>query len=363
MRKVFTARDFAKLLQEGKSAAAIPAGAVLTPSARDAIQEWERRQQASRSAQPVAAKAEVRKEDKPTACTPKPYRPGEEFRWRPGQDPAGQQQRADYYQSEPISRLRQCAAQVCSGLWQRGWADGGLRLVVRVADTLLLANDDACAGVSVAADDFLYHSLDGNEVTDADMQGTARSLAGLEAVFREQRAARVVLFATPPYATAMAIAKTKPPACTLAQAEVSVGVIGLADGLLPGAAQYSHKLGQLCAKHTALLLPYQGVVVWGRSIGEAVERLQQTETVCRSLALAAPLANRLEPMPDETVRALLESGQSLGRKDPRLDLKECELCDNDEFRPGVVCRPSAVNEEAEQIVRSLTDQIVRQLHR
>ena len=34
---------------------------------------------------------------------------------------------------------------------------------------------------------------------------------------------------------------------------------------------------------------------------------------------------------------LLKIKQSLGIPDPRHGLKECELCDNDEWRPGVTC--------------------------
>jgi len=34
---------------------------------------------------------------------------------------------------------------------------------------------------------------------------------------------------------------------------------------------------------------------------------------------------------------LLKIKQSLGIPDPRFGLKECELCDNDEWRPGVTC--------------------------
>jgi L-fuculose-phosphate aldolase len=65
---------------------------------------------------------------------------------------------------------------------------------------------------------------------------------------------------------------------------------------------------------------------------------------------------------------LLKIKQSLGIPDPRHGLKECELCDNAEWRPGVSCQvPSketattGFDSEAEAAVQAITDQIMSQL--
>ena len=65
---------------------------------------------------------------------------------------------------------------------------------------------------------------------------------------------------------------------------------------------------------------------------------------------------------------LLKIKQSLGIPDPRHGLKECELCDNDEWRPGVQCAVPARQEatvgydsEAEAAVKTITDQILAQI--
>ena len=62
---------------------------------------------------------------------------------------------------------------------------------------------------------------------------------------------------------------------------------------------------------------------------------------------------------------LLKIKQSLGIPDPRHGLKECELCDNDEWRPGVSCQVPVKAEptvgfdpEAEAAVKAITDQIL-----
>ena len=65
---------------------------------------------------------------------------------------------------------------------------------------------------------------------------------------------------------------------------------------------------------------------------------------------------------------LLKIKQSLGIPDPRFGLKECELCDNDGWRPGVTCavpnsgpvseRGIAPDPEAEALIQAITDQIM-----
>ena len=65
---------------------------------------------------------------------------------------------------------------------------------------------------------------------------------------------------------------------------------------------------------------------------------------------------------------LLKIKQSLGIPDPRHGLKECELCDNAEWRPGVQCAVPAsgpttvgLDPDAEAAVQAITNQIMAQL--
>lgn len=246
-------------------------------------------------------------------------------------------------------------------LWQRGWFDGGLnRVIIRVGDTLVLSLREMASASMVNADEVGLVQLSGRPIDG--VESPSHCLAPLLGAFRHQPEARVVLFATPPYATAMAMAKVRPPACALAQAEVIVGQVGLASGLLPDSADGASVLGELSRQHMAILIPYQGVLVWGAHLGEALIRLEQTENLCRSLALAAPLGGQVEPMPGSTVKALLEKRRQLGFSDPRMNLKECELCDSGEFQPGVVCStPSPDIAQAELLVQQLTDAVMQKL--
>jgi hypothetical protein len=68
------------------------------------------------------------------------------------------------------------------------------------------------------------------------------------------------------------------------------------------------------------------------------------------------------------MKDLLNIKQSLGFVDPRYSLKECELCDSGEWRPGATCAVPAdqsttigFDAEAEKAVQAITDQILKQM--
>ena len=84
--------------------------------------------------------------------------------------------------------------------------------------------------------------------------------------------------------------------------------------------------------------------------------------------MAHQLGKPVNTMTPAQLQDLLKIKQSLGIPDPRIGLKECELCDNEGWRPGVVCavgtnengaaRTVTADAEAEALVQAITDQIV-----
>jgi len=92
------------------------------------------------------------------------------------------------------------------------------------------------------------------------------------------------------------------------------------------------------------------------------------EAYCRTVLVASQLGKPVNTMTPAQLQDLLKIKQSLGIPDPRIGLKECELCDNNEWRPGVTCAiPNQVNngdhtiapdDQAETLVQAITDQIM-----
>jgi L-fuculose-phosphate aldolase len=92
------------------------------------------------------------------------------------------------------------------------------------------------------------------------------------------------------------------------------------------------------------------------------------EAYCRTILVTAQLGTPAKTMTPSQLQDLLKIKQSLGIPDPRHGLKECELCDNDEWRPGVACAvpprqpvTTGFDAEAEEAVQAITDQILKQM--
>jgi L-fuculose-phosphate aldolase len=112
-----------------------------------------------------------------------------------------------------------------------------------------------------------------------------------------------------------------------------------------------------------------GVITWGKDIEDAFWKMENTDSYCQTVWITS-LLGQPKTITQGQARELIELRGKLGMDDKRSSWKECELCDNSEFRPGAVCRvtadgaesaPAAANQldpEAEKLVQTLTDRIL-----
>jgi L-fuculose-phosphate aldolase len=92
------------------------------------------------------------------------------------------------------------------------------------------------------------------------------------------------------------------------------------------------------------------------------------EAYCRTVLVASQLGKPVNTMTAAQVQDLLKIKQGLQIPDPRYGLREADLCDNSEWRPGTTCsvppRPdagTAFDPDAEAIVQAITDRIMAEL--
>ncbi len=124
----------------------------------------------------------------------------------------------------------------------------------------------------------------------------------------------------------------------------------------------------------SVLMINHGVITWGKDVEDAYWRMENTNSYCQTVLLATQLKGAdLETFSPGHVKELIGLRAGMGMDDKRANWKECELCDNSEFRPGVVCAvPQSsggspangggeLNAEAEEVIKAVTDQIVAQL--
>jgi L-fuculose-phosphate aldolase len=208
--------------------------------------------------------------------------------------------------------------------------------------------------------------FDGNQLLGHKTR-TSEILMHLQ-MMKAQPKALATCHCHPPYATAFAVVGEAPPTCMLPEYEVFCAV-GVAPYRTPGTPDMGKLVAELTDKYNTILMANHGVVTWSHnSIEEAYWRMEIVEAYCRTIVVAGQLGKPIRTFSGSQMRELLNIKEKLGFVDPRFELKECELCDGDEWRPGATChvppkpdQASGYDAEAEAAVQAITDQILSQM--
>lgn len=375
MKKVLTASDVEALIAQGKGAADIPAGTILTPSAKDALKSGKASFTSASSKKPAAAPAAGNATMNDHELFGVPVIPEYEYKWTPGKDPQSRDEIRAFYFSPEITAIRQRMADMGKRMWEREFTDGnGGNLTVRVGDNLALCTPTLICKGFMKADDMALIDLDGNQIAGR-LKRTSEAMTHL-AIMKRQPKAKACCHAHPPHATAYAVAKVQPPTCLIPEAEVFLGEIGLAKYCTPGSPENAEEVGAVAIDHMSVLMINHGVICWGKDIEDAYWKMENTESYCKTVWVASMLGKPLEPIKATEAKTLIELRKSLGMDDKRESWKECELCDNSDFRPGfftdrdggaceIACGcqngDSANVAEAEDLIKTITAEIQSQL--
>jgi L-fuculose-phosphate aldolase len=184
-------------------------------------------------------------------------------------------------------------------------------------------------------------------------------------MMRRQPKAVATVHCHPPHATGFAVAGVQPPTCMVPEYEVFDSV-AIAPYRTPGTPEMGRLVADLVDKHNVILMANHGVVSWSHnSVEDAYFKIEILEAYCRTILVAAQLGKPANTMTPAQLQELLQIKQTLGIPDPRQGLKECELCDNNEWRPSASgslppaeSRPAGLDPEAEAAVKAITDQIM-----
>ncbi len=374
MPQVLTAREVETLVRSGQP---VPADALLTPSARDFLEDQKRAKPGSAalvvaSPAPAAAISNLKSEiSNPAvaAATAAPSIPDYEFRWTPGTDPKTPAEIERFFRSPAIEELKRRMCDMGRRLWLKDYTDGnGGNITIRVGDNLALCTPTLICKGFMTPEDMCLVDLDGNQLAGTRVRTSeAKTHFG---IMKRQPAAKACVHAHPPHATAFAISNATIPSRLIPEAEVFLGKIGLAKYETPGTAANADEVGRVGVDHQAVLMQNHGVICWGKDVEDAYWKMENIDAYCRTVAIAAGLGSGLHRFGPDKLRDLINLRQKLGMPDPRANLKECELCDdNSEFRPGAVCATPATpapaepasNPELEPLVRQITNEILKQL--
>ena len=350
MSNVITAREAEELLRKGEQP---PAGAILTPSARDVF---------SGHGKPAfkgsATAAGAKKSTQPSV-------PDYEFRWKPGTDAKTPAELERFFNSPAIQVLKERICDMGRRLWQREYTDGnGGNITIRVGDNLALCTPTLICKGFMKPEDMCLVDLDGNQLAGTRLRTSeAKTHFG---IMKRQPAAKACVHAHPPHATAFAIANVDIPSCLIPEAEVFLGKIGVAKYQTPGTPANADEVGEVGKHHQAVLMQNHGVIVWGKDVEDAYWKMENIDSYCRTVWIAAGLGGGLHRFTGGQAKELINLRQKLGMPDPRAGLKECELCDSAEFRPGTTAPAqnqdsTPADPQIEAVVQQVTEQIMKAL--
>jgi L-fuculose-phosphate aldolase len=348
MKQVISVKDLEEMLRGGKDLTALPTDALLTPSARDFLHDLE-----GPGIYKTAA-VEVRTSELIKPVTSK----------------SSQAEIEAYFNSPQINDLKSQICDIGRRLWQREYVDGnGGNIAIRVGEDIALCTPTLVSKGFMKPDDMCIVDLEGTQLcSGSGKKRTSEILMHLQ-IMKSQPRAVATVHCHPPYSTGFAVAGVQPPTCMIPEYEVFSSV-AIAPYRTPGTPEMGKLVAELVDKHNTILMANHGVVAWSHNnLEDAYFKMEILEAYCRTVLVSSQLGKPVNTMTPAQLQDLLKIKQSLGIPDPRFGLKECELCDNNEWRPGVSCAvPNGHVEQgdtaadpdadAEALVQAITDQIM-----
>jgi len=347
MKNVISLRDVEDLVRKGQSLQNLPADAILTPSAREFLNDREMNPSAGNGASAT----------KDSSSPP----------MKPLTSKSSKAELEAFFNSAYAHNLKEQLCEIGRRLWQRAYVDGnGGNIAIRVGEDIALCTPTLVSKGFMKPEDMCLVDFEGNQLCGSKKR-TSEILMHLQIMKRQPKAV-ATCHCHPPYSTGFAVAGLVPPTCMIPEYEVFASV-AVAPYRTPGTPEMGKLVADLADKHNTILMANHGVVSWSHNnVEDAYFKMEILEAYCRTILVSAQLGVPPKTMTAGQLQDLLKIKESLGIPDPRHGLKECELCDNDEWRPGVTCAVPAKQEavsgydaEAEAAVQAITDQIMAKM--
>lgn len=350
MKNVISAQDIEELVRRGGSVKDLPADALITPSARDLMNDLELNGNGFSPSKPATTSS-------PGAVMSISSKSSEaEFE--------------AFFNTPQINEFKEQICDIGRRMWQREYVDGnGGNIAIRVADDVALCTPTLVSKGFMKPENLCLVDLEGNQLY-GKMKRTSEILMHLQ-MMKAQPKAKATVHCHPPYSTGFAVAGIVPPTCMIPEYEVFASVAA-APYRTPGTPEMGKLVADLTDKHNTILMENHGVVSWSHNgVEDAYFKMEILEAYCRTILVTAQLGKPPQTMSPDQLQDLLKIKKSLGIPDPRHGLKECELCDNADWSPGVSCAAplnigngavvSSGDPDLEKVVAQVTDQIMANL--
>jgi len=350
--KVITMRDLKTAAAEGATELLVSAGCVITPSARDFLQQHNIALRKENGVPPAPV-------GRPTVSSA-----------------AGNFKRHEsartYTRVFDSSEARASKEEICAvgrKLWQRQYVDGnGGNISCRIASDAVICTPTLLSKFDLTPEDLCLVDLEGNQIA-GQRPRTSEIFLHLE-IYKAVPEAKAIVHCHPPHATAYAITGRVPPSRVVPEYEVFIGKVAIAPYETPGTPAFAQTVLPFVKQHNTVLLSNHGIVSWADTVTHAEWNAEVLDTYCWTLMLAAQLGAPVSFISQEKASDLLAIKKRLGLPDIRFDeraMKECQLNDLEmpnsiALVPTVCDGPPASSElDVEAIVKSVSDAVMKTL--
>ncbi|HXK01246.1 MAG TPA: class II aldolase/adducin family protein [Verrucomicrobiae bacterium] len=338
--KVLVLADIEAAIQKGATEVVTLEDAVLTPSAREALQV---RGVAVRSGSAAAPSS------------------------KDGGMAASDHRIAALFDSPEARAVKEEICAVGKKLWLRSYVDGnGGNISCRIGPNEVICTPTLCSKYDLTPDKLCLVDLAGKQLAGGRPR-TSEILLHLE-IYKEVPEAKAVVHCHPPHATAYAISGKVPPTCIIPEYEVFIGKVALSPYETPGTSEFARTVLPFVRTHNSVLLANHGIVCWGDTVTHAEWYAEVLDTYCWTLLCAQQIGGPTF-IADAKAADLLAIKQKLGLPDPRHEDKECQICDVPDTpntiamapRPCLPGKADVSTAEMERLVQEVTEQVMAAL--
>lgn len=310
-RRVVSMRDVQEAANAGATRVLVAPGCVVTPSARDFLQQ---------------KNIELATGSKPNQVADEP---SVEIISGGGAPVRGAASNPRLFTTPEAEAVKKEICAVGRKLWLRQFVDGnGGNISYRIGPNEVLCTPTLVSKYDLTPEDLCLVDLEGKQIAGSKPR-TSEIFLHLE-IYKSVPEAKSVVHCHPPHATAYAITGKVPPNMIIPEFEVFVGKVAISPYKTPGTAEFAQTVIPYVRDHNTVLLANHGIVCWADTVTHAEWYAEVLETYCWTLMLASQLGVPISYISDQQGSDLLEIKKKLGLPDARFDasrMKECQLAD------------------------------------
>jgi L-fuculose-phosphate aldolase len=229
-------------------------------------------------------------------------------------------------------KIKEQMCEIGRRLYNKGFAaanDGNITF--RLNDKELLCTPTMVSKGFMKPEDICKVDYEGKQLAGTRKR-TSEVLLHL-AVYKNRPDVNAVVHCHPPYATAFAVAHEPIPKCILPEVEVFLGEVPIAPYATPGDQRLPNTIIPYVKDCNTILLANHGCVSWGSTLEGAYFNTEIIDAYCKILLLAKQLG-RVNYFSEKDTAELMQFKKRIGIDDPRIHVKDCELCGPSIFSSG-----------------------------